>query len=227
VKKGEGDRVGLMSWLRRRFWPASSLAGVPSGKDRLDYSIPIRADRTLDELVDTILEGREIDVALDELCFVLSVEFGLSLDYAALAWDRVEEGIERARAGDSAQCPDRDTDPVGWISFQRAMTIRPLHLIDQASAKVAALEVYFRDDHFEGTISLDATPPQLRELFEQFEEVVENQVFSLLDDIEEKIAAIPLRAVFENGAEADVVDLQVFPSTKAVSFKTRQPTTVR
>ncbi|SRR6266540_2864622 len=107
------------------------------------------------------------------------------------------------------------------------MTNRPIYLIDQSSARVAALDVQFRDDHFEGTISLDATPPQLRELFEQFEGIVEGQMFSLLDDIEEKIAAVPLRVVFEDGAEADVVDLQVFPSTNAVSFKTRQPTTVR
>src|SRR5436309_12646396 len=106
------------------------------------------------------------------------------------------------------------------------MTNRPLYLIDQNSARVAAVDVEFREDHFEGTISLDTIPPQLRQLFEQFEEIVEGQMFSLLDDIEEKIGAIPLRVFFENGAEADVTDLQVFPSTKAVSFKTCQPKTV-
>ena len=107
------------------------------------------------------------------------------------------------------------------------MTNRPLHLMDQNSARVAALEVQLRDDHFEGTISLDTLPPQLRHLFEEFEEIVEGQMFGLLDDIEERIGAVSLRAVFENGAVADVIDLQVFPSTKAVSFKTRQPTPVR
>ena len=107
------------------------------------------------------------------------------------------------------------------------MTHRPIYLIDQHSARVAALDVEFRDDHFEGMISLDATPPHLRQLFEQFEEVVEGQMFSLLDDIEEKIETTRLRVIFENGAEAGVTDLQVFPSTNAVSFKIRQPTTVR
>ncbi|MBI1916950.1 MAG: hypothetical protein HYS12_19755 [Planctomycetes bacterium] len=106
------------------------------------------------------------------------------------------------------------------------MTNRPIYLIDQTSARIASLDVRFREDHFEGTISLDMTPPQLRHLFEQFEEIVEGQMFSLLDGIEEEIGAVPLRVVFENGAEADVTDLQVFPSTKAVSFKTRQSTTV-
>ena len=37
-----------------------------------------------------------------------------------------------------------------------------------------------------------------------------------------KIGAIPLRVVFENGVEAGVTDLQVFPSTHAVSFRTRE-----
>jgi hypothetical protein len=106
------------------------------------------------------------------------------------------------------------------------MTHRSTFLLDPGSTKIASLDVQFRDDHFEGTICLDATPPQLRKLFEQFEEVVEGQMFGLLDEIEEKIETIPLRVVFENGAEADVTDLQVFPSTKAVSFKTRAPTQV-
>src|SRR5438876_9948020 len=96
-----------------------------------------------------------------------------------------------------------------WISAGsaaaslRTMSNRPLYLIDRTSVRIASLDVQFRDDHFEGAISLDSIPLQLRQLFEEFEEIVEGQMFSLLDDIEEKIAAIPLRVVFENGAEAD------------------------
>jgi hypothetical protein len=107
------------------------------------------------------------------------------------------------------------------------MTQRPIRLIDQDSARLATLDVQFRDDHFEGTISLEATPPYLRQLFEQFEEVVEGQMFSLLDAIEEKIEAARLRVLLEDGAEACVTDLQVFPSRNAVSFKTCQAATVR
>ncbi len=51
-------------------------------------------------------------------------------------------------------------------------------------------------------------------------------MFSLLDSIEEKIGGIPFKVSFENQIEACVEDLQVFPSTGAVSFKTRQPTRV-
>ncbi len=85
------------------------------------------------------------------------------------------------------------------------------------------LSVTFTGTHYEGTISLDHTPPELKRLFEEYEEIVEGQMFSLLDSIEEKISVIHLKVSFENRTEAYVEDLQVFPSTEAVSFKTRQP----
>lgn len=103
------------------------------------------------------------------------------------------------------------------------MTQLPTQLIDQSSSQVAVLNVQFRNGHFEGTIDLTPTPPELRRLFEQFEEIVEGQMFSLLDDIEEKIGTIPLRAVLTDGTQAYIGDLQVFPSTKSVSFVIRQP----
>ena len=69
-------------------------------------------------------------------------------------------------------------------------------------------------------------PPGLKRLFEEYEEIVEGQIFALLDGIEEKIGVIPFKVSFEDGTEASVEDLQVFPSTGAVSFKTRQLTRV-
>ena len=44
-------------------------------------------------------------------------------------------------------------------------------------------------------------------------------MFSLLDEIQEKIAVISMKAVFENGREVEIKDLQVFPNTGGVSFK--------
>ena len=61
-------------------------------------------------------------------------------------------------------------------------------------------------------------PPQLRQLFEEFEAIVETQMFALLDDIEGRIEATALRVAFADGSSAPVRDLQVFPSTRAVSF---------
>ena len=107
------------------------------------------------------------------------------------------------------------------------MTRKPTCLIDQSAAKVAALNVQLRDDHYEGTISLEGTPLALRELFERFEEIVEGQTFSLLDEIDEKIGTLPLRVCFDDGVEEHFADLQVFPSTNSVSFKIRQLAAVR
>src|SRR4051812_34087442 len=102
------------------------------------------------------------------------------------------------------------------------MTTHPICLVDQSSARVATLRVEPVGDRYRGTICLDATPPELRHLFEEFEENVEGQMFTLADEIEEKIGVIPLKVVFLDGTEAYVEDLQVYPSTKRVSFKIRQ-----
>jgi ribosomal protein S1 len=103
------------------------------------------------------------------------------------------------------------------------MTMQSGYLVDRSSTKVAALDVARESDRYRGTICLDVTPLELKRLFAEFEENVEGQMFTHADEIEEKIAAIPLKVVFANGEEADIADLQVYPSTKRVSFKTHQP----
>jgi hypothetical protein len=89
------------------------------------------------------------------------------------------------------------------------------------------LDVCFIGDYYEGSIDLSSTPPDLKRLFEEYEEVVENQTFSLLDTIEEKIGAIRLKVAFDDGSELDIEDLQVFPSRLAISFAVRQPVLTR
>ena len=56
-------------------------------------------------------------------------------------------------------------------------------------------------------------------MFEEFEELVNDQLFTHVDEIEEKIGALRLKAVFDTDHEAYVKDLQVFPGTGCVSFK--------
>jgi hypothetical protein len=104
------------------------------------------------------------------------------------------------------------------------MSKQSVSLIDKTGAKVATLEVAPDRDCYRGTICLDVTPPELQQLFAEFEECVEGQMFAHADEVEAKIAAIPLRVVFPNSDEAEVVELQVYPSTKRVSFKTRSHT---
>jgi hypothetical protein len=103
------------------------------------------------------------------------------------------------------------------------MRNRPLYLIDRSATRIATLDVSFVGDHFEGSISLESTHPQLKRLFEEYEEIVEGQVLGLLDEIEQKINTLQVRTVFDDGSMTNVCDLQVYPSTNSVSFKTRQP----
>ena len=59
----------------------------------------------------------------------------------------------------------------------------------------------------------------MRALFDEFEEAVNDQIFSFADEIQAKIDSYGIRARFDDGLEAEVKDVQVFPSTGDVSFK--------
>ena len=99
------------------------------------------------------------------------------------------------------------------------MTTQLVKLIDRSRSVLAVAHVADEGDHYGGTIDLLGTPANLRTLFDEFEEIVNGQMFSFLDEIQEKIASVSVKAVFENGREVEVKDLQVFPSTGDVSFR--------
>ncbi len=99
------------------------------------------------------------------------------------------------------------------------METRTVKLIDQSGKVVATAQVDDEGTYYGGTIDLRDTPPSLRALFEEFEEIVNGQMFAFLDDIQERIGALPLKVVFDTGQEVHVKDLQVFPSTGDVSFR--------
>ena len=92
-------------------------------------------------------------------------------------------------------------------------------LIDQGRQVVATAQVAEQDGTFVGRINLSPMPVPLRRLFEEYEEIVNTQTFSLLDEIEEKIETLHLKAVFEDGHEAALTDVQIYPSTNKVSFQ--------
>jgi hypothetical protein len=92
-------------------------------------------------------------------------------------------------------------------------------LIDQAHQVVAMAQVAEQDGAFIGRIDLSLMPVSLRQLFEEYEEIVTTHMFSLLDAIEEQIEMLHLQGVFENGHEATLTNVQIYPSTKKVSFQ--------
>lgn len=99
------------------------------------------------------------------------------------------------------------------------MTTQPVKLIDPAGNVLAVADVLDEGAHYGGTIDLQRTPPEIEALFREFDEIVNDQMFSFLDEIEDKIAALGSRAVFPDGRECSLRDLQVYPSTGGVSFK--------
>ena|SRR5438874_8426997 len=99
------------------------------------------------------------------------------------------------------------------------MNTKHVKIIDPCRNVVATAQVAKQGDRLAGLIDLDLMPASLRQQFEEYEEIVNGQVFSLLDVIEEQIDTLGLRVVFGNGSEAAVEDLQIYPATGRVSFK--------
>jgi hypothetical protein len=99
------------------------------------------------------------------------------------------------------------------------MNARTVKLIDSSRNVLATAQVADEGDHFGGTIDFRSMPASLRSLFDEFEEIVNGQMFSFLDEIQGKIGSLCVKVVFENGHEAPVKDLQVFPSTGEISFR--------
>ena len=92
-------------------------------------------------------------------------------------------------------------------------------LIDHDQNVIATARVTREGNLFGGQIDLSVMPTPLLRTFEEYEEIVNGQMFSLLDEIEAKIDALALAVVFEDGQRASVADVQIYPGEKRVSFK--------
>ena len=99
------------------------------------------------------------------------------------------------------------------------MTTRTVQLIDQSRTVIATAQVTDEVDHYFGAINLQLTPVKLHQLFDEFEEIVNGQMFVFLDEIQEKIGALTIKAVFDDGSEVGINDLQVYPTTGDVLFR--------
>ncbi len=99
------------------------------------------------------------------------------------------------------------------------MNRQNVQLIDSNNALIATADVSDECGLYMGMIDLTAAPATVRAVFDEFEEYVNEQFFSLLDEIQDKVAALGIRARFANGREEIVVDLQVFPRAGETSFR--------
>ena len=99
------------------------------------------------------------------------------------------------------------------------MPHRSVTIVDRGRDIVATADGDFQEGHYSGRVNIDRMAPLLRLLFEEYEDIVNDQVFSLLDRIEGRIGANSFVAVFDDGCEAPVEDLQIFPKEGTVTFR--------
>jgi len=103
------------------------------------------------------------------------------------------------------------------------MSREAVTILDAERNVIATADVECRKGVYFGSANMDQLPKTLRRLFEQYEEIVNDQVFSLLDPIEDQIGTIPLVVVFGDGRESQAKDLQIFPKGNTISFKVGEP----
>lgn len=99
------------------------------------------------------------------------------------------------------------------------MNTMAVKIIGSHSDVFAIAQVSQRGDVFSGTIDLSSMPMAIRQTFQEFEEIVNGQMFSLLDEVQDRIENLLLRVRFDEGTDVALADLQVYPSTRRVSFK--------
>lgn len=98
------------------------------------------------------------------------------------------------------------------------MDLQTVELLDRDWNVLAAAHVAWEGTHYGGTIDLTEMPEPYRALFQEFEEIVNDQVFGLLDDIDERIESLGISARLPDGSQAPIVRLQVWPQQGTVSF---------
>ena len=99
------------------------------------------------------------------------------------------------------------------------MSSQRVTIIDQSRQVVATAEVSEHDGYFAGRVDLSLMPAALQHQFEEYGEAVNQQIFSSLNELEDKIESLFLKVVFADGNVAQLADVQIYPSTKSVSFK--------
>lgn len=93
------------------------------------------------------------------------------------------------------------------------------NLVDSTGRVLARASVQDEGKFYGGCIDLEMTPANVRTLFNEFEEIVNGQMFSFLDEIQGRMEMLHIKVQFDDGRVAPVTDLQVFPSTGEVSFR--------
>ena len=94
-------------------------------------------------------------------------------------------------------------------------------LVDIAGKILATGQADESNGLYSGDIDVQDLSQEFRKIFDRFEEIINGQEFSFLDAIEDRISALNIKVQFGVGIPMETCDLQVFPSTNRISFRTR------
>jgi hypothetical protein len=103
--------------VRDRLTPMNN---VPEGWTD-DMTIVVPTGRSVDDIVDYVLQATIRRETPSNMVRHLSTEFGLTQGDAELALDRTCAGVVRAATGRRDNCPPKEKDPMAWLSFQRCL----------------------------------------------------------------------------------------------------------
>jgi hypothetical protein len=101
------------------------------------------------------------------------------------------------------------------------MSARTIKLLGPAGDVLATGQMDREGDKLTGGIDLTLMPPSMVRTFQEYETIVKGQIFSLLDEIEQRISDLTIRVAFDDGHEACIEELQIYPSTRSASFTIR------
>lgn len=99
------------------------------------------------------------------------------------------------------------------------MSRRTVKLLDQQGRLIAVGSVSDQGNRYAGFVDIEPMPSEVQTLFEEFEGAVNGQLLGHIDDLVARIAALRVRAVFDDGTESRVRNLQIFPADDVVSFE--------
>lgn len=92
-------------------------------------------------------------------------------------------------------------------------------LLDGEDQYLATVDVELAGGVYEGRVVDFVLGRGILELFSEYEYFVVSQLFSGLGDVERRVEALGVVFVPRSGDRVLLTDLQIYPSTRAVSFR--------
>jgi hypothetical protein len=96
-----------------------------------------------------------------------------------------------------------------------------IQIVARSGQPLARALVESADGVWRGLLAGPIGTGPLTDLFARYERAVTGQVLSVIDGLEDEIAELGAHVLFPDGRSAAADDLQVYPSTRALSFRLR------